>query len=82
MQKQFTRLAGVKKRWGYKSDSGIYNAVARGLITKPVKISLRASGWPDDEIDAIIEARIAGASNDDIRALVATLHERRRVGVS
>lgn len=80
MQRKFIRLAGVKKRFGFNSDSGIYANVELGLITKPVKISIRASGWPDDELDEIIDARIAGASNDEIKALVAELHDRRKAG--
>jgi prophage regulatory protein len=38
-----------------------------------VKIGARASGWPSSEVAAINAARIAGATNEEIRALVAKL---------
>jgi prophage regulatory protein len=48
-------------------------------MTRPVKISgARAAGWPQHEISAVIDARIAGASDDEIRALVERLHEARK----
>ena len=77
MNSKITRLAGLKQRLGFKSASGIYAAVANGVLTKPVKIGLRASGWPDNEIDAVIDARIAGKNTAEIKALVSALHAAR-----
>jgi prophage regulatory protein len=34
-------------------------------------------GWPDFEVDSICKARIAGKSEDDIRALVIYLEAAR-----
>jgi prophage regulatory protein len=53
--------------------STVYEHVASGLLPPPVKIGPRASGWIEDEIDAVVEARIAGASDSDVRDLVARL---------
>jgi len=56
----------------------LYARVKAGLLPPPIKIGLRASAWPADEIAAINQARIAGRSDDDIRELVAALTSRRQ----
>ena len=55
-----------------------YDKVAKGLFTKSIKIGERAAGWPEHEVDALIAARIRGDSADQIKKLVAKLHEARR----
>ena len=70
--KSFLRLPTVCDRTG-KPKSTIYREVGEGLLTPPVRISERASAWPDDEIDAINLARLRGKSNDEIKQLVADL---------
>jgi hypothetical protein len=45
-----------------------------------VAIGQRAVGWPDHEVTAIIQARIRGDSDEQIRALVAKLHTARMAG--
>lgn len=72
-----SRLPAVKAKTGHSSHASIYNAVRDGLFPKPVKIGARASGWPDDEVDAVNTARIAGASKEQIRELVKQLHAKR-----
>ena len=75
---QILRPKRVIERSGL-TKSPLYAAVAAGVFTRPVKIGgARASGWPAHEIDALIQARIAGASDDDIRKLVQRLHEARK----
>ena len=62
-----------------KTRSPWYADIARGLMTRPVKISgARAAGWPAHEVSAINAARIAGMSDDEIRSLVDRLHEARK----
>ena len=59
-----------------------YDKVARGLFTRPIKLGgKRASGWPESEVDALIAARVAGASTDQIKRLVEKLHEQRTAGM-
>ncbi len=60
------------------SRSALYNDVAQGLWTNPVKLGKRASGWPRHEVDALNLARIGGMSEEDIRRLVRTLENRRK----
>lgn len=61
-----------------KTRSPWYQDIARGLMTRSVKIGPRAAGWPANEVQAVIAARIAGASEDDIRKVVDRLHKARR----
>ena len=56
-----------------KSKSGFYEAIAKGLLPPAVKVGIRAAAWPEHELQAINRARIAGRSDDDIRALVQKL---------
>lgn len=71
------RLPAVKAETGHRSHASIYNAIRAGLFTSPVPIGQRAVGWPDDEVRAINAARVAGASDEQIRALVKQLHAKR-----
>ncbi|WP_298396677.1 AlpA family transcriptional regulator [Sphingobium sp.] len=49
----------------------------KGLFPKPVKIGVRAIAFPEHEVAAVNAARIAGKSEDEIRQLVADLHNKR-----
>lgn len=60
------------------SKSHHFNDINDGLFTKPVKIGLRASAWPEYEADVINAARVAGWGKDRIRRLVTGLHEFRK----
>lgn len=71
------RMPAVKAETGHRSHASIYNAIRAGLFTNPVPIGQRAVGWPDDEVKAINAARIAGASDEQIRDLVKALHAKR-----
>ncbi len=57
--------------------STIYLRISQGLFVKPVRLGLRARGWPANEVAALNLARIAGKSDDEIRALVAQLESAR-----
>lgn len=54
-----------------------YQHIKEGLFTPPVKTSLRSSAWPESEVEAIIRARIAGRSDEEVRKLVQRLSEAR-----
>jgi prophage regulatory protein len=70
-------MPAVKAETGHRSHASIYTAIKAGLFTTPVPIGQRAVGWPDYEVMAINQARIAGKSEADIRELVTRLHARR-----
>ena len=71
------RLPVVLRERG-RSRSAHYHDIQQGLFTLPVPIGARAVGWPADELAALNAARIAGKSDDDIRALVAKLQAARK----
>ena len=74
------RLPAVIDRYG-KSRSPIYADIQAGLFVRPIKLGERAAGWPEGEVNALIAARVAGASERDVRCLVDRLHEQRSVGM-
>ncbi|NIA00088.1 AlpA family transcriptional regulator [Massilia sp. CCM 8734] len=61
------------------AQSTIYLHVSQGLLPKPVSLGPRAVGWPADEIDKIINARIAGKDEADIKSLVSSLMAARQL---
>lgn len=71
------RLPAVLKLRG-RSRSSHYADIKAGLFVKPVLIGLRATGTPDIEVDALNAARIAGKSDEEIRALVVKLEAARK----
>ena len=56
-----------------KSKSTIYRDITKGLFTKPVSIGGDRVAWPDSEVQALNQARIAGKSEDQIKLLVIEL---------
>jgi prophage regulatory protein len=71
------RLPTVLKRRG-RSRSSHYADIGAGLYVKPVQIGSRAVGTPEDEVEALNAARIAGKTDDEIRALVVKLEAARK----
>ena len=72
------RMPAVKAETGHRSHASIYNAIREGLFTKPVRIGDRAVGWPSQEVQAIVAARIAGKTQEQIRELVCKLERARK----
>jgi prophage regulatory protein len=77
MLKTIHRLPTVKHESGL-SGSTIYLRIAQGLWTKPVSLGGRSVGWPASETIALNSARIAGKTDDEIRALVQKLEAGRK----
>ncbi|MCR6480583.1 AlpA family phage regulatory protein [Variovorax sp. ZS18.2.2] len=71
------RMPAVKAETGHRSHASIYTQIRDGLFTKPVPIGERSVGWPAYEVKAITQYRIAGKTEDEIRALVIRLHAKR-----
>ncbi|TKD52064.1 helix-turn-helix transcriptional regulator [Sphingomonas baiyangensis] len=55
---QLLRLPDVMARTAL-SRSAVYDLMAAGQFPRPVKIGGRLNAWPNAEIDAWIETRIA-----------------------
>jgi prophage regulatory protein len=61
-----------------ESRSALYSNIQQGLFVKPVQVGGGyAVAWPADEVAAIINARIAGKSNEEIKTLVKVLEHAR-----
>ncbi len=71
------RLPAVKAQSGY-SRSTIYLRMSQGLWTKPVSLGARAVAWPAGDVAALNAARIAGKSDEHLRALVLKLEAARQ----
>ena len=52
------RLRDVRERTGLATSS-VYDLMKRGNFPRPVRISARSVGWPENEIDDFIADRIA-----------------------
>lgn len=76
MNVSILRLPKTQSESGY-SRSTIYLFIGKGLWVKPVKLGARAIGFPSNEVSALIAARIAGKSDDEIRELVKKLEAAR-----
>jgi prophage regulatory protein len=71
------RVETVKAVTGYRSTASIYNLMRAGLWPQSVSIGRRSVGWPSDEVIAINAARIAGATEEQLRELVTRLYAKR-----
>lgn len=75
------RFPAIKARTGL-SRATIYRLMAEGVFPKSIALGARSVGWPDVEVSAINTARIAGKSDDEIRALVTKLEAARKTATS
>lgn len=57
-KRRVLRLPQVIDKTALGRDS-IYRGAREGWFPKPVKLSERASGWFEDELDAYLESRAA-----------------------
>ena len=71
------RLPIVLRERG-RSRSSHYLDIQQGLFTPPISIGLRAVGWPVNEVATLNAARIAGKTDEEIRALVLKLEASRK----
>ena len=72
------RLPATKGCTGL-SRSTIYLRITQGTFPKPVSLGGRSVAWPEAEVSAVNAARIAGKSDEEIRALVRQLEAARKV---
>jgi prophage regulatory protein len=72
------RLPVVLHERGDIGRSKHYEDIKQRLFTPGVPIGTRAVGWPAYEVALLNAARIAGNSEDEIRALVVKLIEARK----
>ena len=70
------RINAVTERTATPKPS-LYASIGRGEFTRPIKIGERSSAWLESEVTAIVNARIAGKSSAEIKALVIQLEAQR-----
>ena len=56
----------------------LYEHMAKGTFIRPVKLAPKLAVWPKDEVAQINAARVRGATDDQIRALVIEMTEARK----
>ncbi|WP_367026232.1 AlpA family phage regulatory protein [Methylococcus sp. ANG] len=66
------RLSGIPR-------SSLYWRINRGTFPPAVKLGPRSSGFLLDEVEAVIDAHVAGRSIDEIKALVRQIVAERGV---
>ena len=71
------RFPSIKSETGL-SRTTVHRRIHEGLFPRPVSLGAKAVGWPAAEIAALNAARIAGKSNEEVRALVQRLHADRK----
>lgn len=71
------KLPVIQARMGI-SRSLIYDQQRRGLLPTFVKVGVTAVALPEAEVDAVVRARISGADEAAIKALVVRLHTARK----
>ncbi len=76
MKYTLVRLPEVSAMTGC-SRSKIYADMQSMLFPSSIRLGSRSVAWVDYEIDEWIEARIAGKTDDEIKALIASQLEAR-----
>lgn len=72
MNVNYLRMPTPANKAGH-SRSQFYNKIKEGLMPPPVKIGVKSSAWAEHEIEAVNRARLAGQTDEQIRALVSRL---------
>jgi predicted DNA-binding transcriptional regulator AlpA len=78
MKNQFHRISDVSKLLGIAIPT-IYAHISKGIWPRGIAIGQRAVAWKASEIDSMIAARTAGKSEAEIRALVNSIHDGRKL---
>jgi prophage regulatory protein len=62
--------AVLKPGW---KKSHFHAQIKLGLMTPPVKLGRRCARYVESEVDAVVNARIAGKSDDEVKQLIVGL---------
>lgn len=77
MHERILRFPEVKSLSGL-SRSTIYLRILEGLFPRPILLGPRMVGWRESEIAAVNAARVRGASDDELRAVVQKMEAARK----
>ena len=73
---QLVRRPIVEQATGW-TRSTIYRAIDKGLFSLPISLGGGRVAWPQTEVQALNQARIAGKSDAEIKSLVIELEAAR-----
>lgn len=59
------------------SNTKLYDQIKKGLMPSPIKLGSHSVGWAKHEVDALVAARIAGKTDDDVKVIVTKLEALR-----
>jgi prophage regulatory protein len=74
---RYLRLPSIKARYGV-SQATVWRWCQEGLLPPPIKLAAKTSAWILAELDRVDEAREAGATAGEIKALVKKIVAERR----
>lgn len=74
---KFQRILDTRAQLGI-SNSALYREMEDGLFPRPVKLGERTAVHPVHEVEAIMGARLNGATPEQLRKLVKDLMEKRK----
>ena len=69
---QFAKMLEVSRRTA-EPKSTLYWRISRGEFVPPIKQGVRSAAFIVQEVEAVMRARAAGATTDDIKTLVRKL---------
>lgn len=72
------RPADLRELLSFKSLTTLWSQVKSKELPEPIKIGPRAVAWHAHEIEAIVAARAAGASVQEIQNLILDIHAARQ----
>ena len=72
----FITLPEVLRRKG-GGKSTLYAEIKEGYFPRPVKLGLRHIGWPEHEIDAVMQFFLRGESQAELKAFIRKLETNR-----
>jgi len=79
MNEQITKLPTILKNHCI-SRSTAFTQLKEGLLPPSISLGQRSKGYIVSELDAVLSARIAGCSDEEIKELVKTLVAQRKGG--
>jgi len=77
MLDRILRRPEVSSATGY-ARSTLYQRIKQGLFPQPIRLGTHMVGWCQSEVAALNAARIRGAEDEEIRALVQSLEAARK----
>lgn len=73
------RPADLRELLSFKSLTTLWSQVKSKELPEPIKIGPRAVAWHAHEIEAVVAARAAGATAQDIHTLIQDIYAARQV---